>query len=78
MVMMTLMVSVFFSLPDFNITYTVTEDVTTFFNLYAVAIADDPTSIIPLTANFLSTFANVLGPTIAASAAVGSEADGFE
>lgn len=67
-----------FSLPDFNITYTITEDVTTFFNLYAVAIADDPTSIIPLTANFLTTFANVLGPTIAASAAVGAAADDFE
>merc|ERR1711935_313012 len=67
-----------FALPDFNITYAITEDVTTFFTLYAAAIAADISVIIPLSPNFLTTVSDVLAPTIAASSFVGSEADTFD
>lgn len=67
-----------FSLPDFNVTYAITEDVTTFFTTYAAAIASDISVVVPFSPNFFTTLSDVIAPTIAASSFIGSEADTFD
>jgi hypothetical protein len=67
-----------FGIPNFNITFAIFEDVTTFFTGYADAIAADPTSFIPFSEDFISTLSDVLAPSIAASALIASDADTFD